>query len=167
MRDFQVQDTFPYGIQLTWQKEGERVTSTVFERGSHVPSAKMLTFYRTEPFDIEAAYTPESDLPSTADARIGGSVGLSRGEGRCVGGVEGSCLEGRVWRVAARLRRDCRLGLPCLISGCCERCCRGVHRLGVAPSRGPTCMAEAAATGQADGAGLPDAVGSASVPCHI
>ncbi|KAL6779903.1 HSP70E [Auxenochlorella protothecoides x Auxenochlorella symbiontica] len=71
VRDFQVQDTFPYGIQLSWQKEGERVTSTVFERGSHVPSAKMLTFYRTEPFDIEAAYTPESDLPSTADARIG------------------------------------------------------------------------------------------------
>ncbi|KFM26761.1 97 kDa heat shock protein [Auxenochlorella protothecoides] len=150
VRDFQVQDTFPYGIQLTWQKEGERVTSTVFERGSHVPSAKMLTFYRTEPFDIEAAYTPESDLPSTADARIGGSVGLSRGEGRCVGGMEGSCLERRVWRVAARLRRDCRLGLPCLLSGCCERCCRGVHWLAVVPSRGQTCIAEAA-TGQADG----------------
>lgn len=48
------------------------MTSTVFERGSLVPSAKMLTFYRSEPFDIRAEYTPDSDIPSTADRSIGG-----------------------------------------------------------------------------------------------
>ena len=48
------------------------MTSTVFERGSLVPSAKMLTFYRAEPFTIKAEYTPDSDIPSTADRSIGG-----------------------------------------------------------------------------------------------
>ena len=71
VREFQVQDTFPYGIQFSWEKDGERVTSVVFERGSHVPSAKMLTFYRTEPFEILAEYTDDSDLPSQEERFIG------------------------------------------------------------------------------------------------
>ena len=51
------------------------MTSTVFERGSLVPSAKMLTFYRSEAFDIKAEYTPDSDIPPPADRTIGGWVG--------------------------------------------------------------------------------------------
>ena len=47
------------------------VTSTVFERGSLVPSAKMLTFYRSEGFTVKAEYTQDSDIPSTADRSIG------------------------------------------------------------------------------------------------
>lgn len=47
------------------------MTSTVFERGSLVPSAKMLTFYRSQPFTIKAEYTPDSNIPSTADRSIG------------------------------------------------------------------------------------------------
>ena len=43
----------------------------VFEKGSHVPSAKMLTFYRTEPFSITAQYTDDSDIPATASKHIG------------------------------------------------------------------------------------------------
>lgn len=57
------------------------MTSTVFERGSLVPSAKMLTFYRSEPFSIRAEYTPDSDIPSTADRSIGG-LGWSARLGR-------------------------------------------------------------------------------------
>ncbi|KAL4452428.1 hypothetical protein ABPG75_008090 [Micractinium tetrahymenae] len=71
VRDFQVLDSFPYGVQFSWEKDGAPVTSTVFERGSLVPSAKMLTFYRSEPFTIRAEYTPDSDIPSTADRSIG------------------------------------------------------------------------------------------------
>lgn len=56
----------------SWEKDGQEVTSTVFERGSLVPSAKMLTFYRAEPFSIRAEYTPDSDIPATADRAIGG-----------------------------------------------------------------------------------------------
>jgi heat shock 70kDa protein 4 len=71
VREFQVRDAFPYGVQFSWDKEGETVVSVVFERGSHVPSAKMLTFYRTEPFELAAEYTPDSDLPSTDERFVG------------------------------------------------------------------------------------------------
>lgn len=71
VRDFQVLDSFPYGVQFSWEKDGAAVTSVVFERGSLVPSAKMLTFYRSEAFTINAEYTPDSDIPSTADRSIG------------------------------------------------------------------------------------------------
>ena len=47
------------------------MTSTVFERGSLVPSAKMLTFYRSEAFTVKAEYTQDSDIPATADRSIG------------------------------------------------------------------------------------------------
>lgn len=51
----------------------------VFERGSLVPSAKMLTFYRSEPFSIRAEYTPDSDIPATAHRSIGGCWGREGG----------------------------------------------------------------------------------------
>ena len=50
------------------------MTSVVFEKGSHVPSAKMLTFYRAQPFSISAEYTPDSDIPPTASRAIGACV---------------------------------------------------------------------------------------------
>ena len=71
VREFQVQDAFPYGVQFSWDKDGEKITSTVFERGSHVPSAKMLTFYRSEPFELTAEYTPDSNIPSPEEKHIG------------------------------------------------------------------------------------------------
>jgi heat shock protein 4 len=71
VREFQVQDSFPYGVEFSWEKDGERVSNVVFETGSHVPCAKMLTFYRSDPFDIVARYTEDSDIPATADRMIG------------------------------------------------------------------------------------------------
>ena len=71
VRDFQVQDSFPYTVEFSWDKDGEVSTNVVFSKGSHVPCAKMLTFYRSEPFEIEAKYSDESDIPSTADRKIG------------------------------------------------------------------------------------------------
>ena len=61
----------PHCCPRSWEKDGAPVTSVVFERGSPVPSAKMLTFYRAQPFSIAAEYTPDSDIPSTADRSIG------------------------------------------------------------------------------------------------
>ena len=71
VREFQVQDSFPYGVEFSWEKDGEQVSNVVFETGSHVPCAKMLTFYRSDPFDIVARYTEDSDIPATADRMIG------------------------------------------------------------------------------------------------
>ncbi len=71
VRDFQVQDSFPYSVEFSWDKDGEVSTNVVFNKGSHVPCAKMLTFYRSKPFEIEAKYSDDSDIPSTAERMIG------------------------------------------------------------------------------------------------
>lgn len=39
-------DVYPFGVQLTWEKEGAPTTSVVFERNGPLPSTKSLTFYR-------------------------------------------------------------------------------------------------------------------------
>lgn len=72
----------------SWEKDGQAVTSVVFERGSLVPSAKMLTFYRSEPFSIRAEYTPDSDIPATADRSIG-ARGCGGGDVSVVGWLVG------------------------------------------------------------------------------
>jgi heat shock protein 4 len=46
VRDFEVIEAFPFGIGFQWEKDGERTTSTLFERNGPIPSAKMLTFFR-------------------------------------------------------------------------------------------------------------------------
>lgn len=46
VKEFEVIDIFPFGVNFTWTKDGEETTSTLFERGGAIPSAKMLTFYR-------------------------------------------------------------------------------------------------------------------------
>ena len=46
VRDFEVIDAFPFGIQFSWEKDGETTTTVLFERNGQIPSAKMLTFFR-------------------------------------------------------------------------------------------------------------------------
>ncbi len=46
VRDFEVIEAFPFGIQFEWEKDGEHTTSVLFERMGPIPSAKMLTFFR-------------------------------------------------------------------------------------------------------------------------
>ncbi|KAK9833522.1 hypothetical protein WJX81_001116 [Elliptochloris bilobata] len=50
VRDFEVIDAFPFGIQFTWEKDGEPTTTVLFERNGPIPSAKMLTFFRRGPW---------------------------------------------------------------------------------------------------------------------
>ena len=49
MRDFEVIDAFPFGIQFSWEKDGETTTTVLFEHNGQIPSAKMLTFFRCVP----------------------------------------------------------------------------------------------------------------------
>ncbi|ROT38698.1 hsp70-like protein [Sodiomyces alkalinus F11] len=75
VRDFAVQDITPYPIEFTWEKAAdipdEETSLTVFNRGNVVPSTKILTFYRKQPFDLEAKYVNPDQLPGKINPWIG------------------------------------------------------------------------------------------------
>lgn len=75
VRDFTVQDIMPYPVEFTWEKApdipDEETSLTVFNRGNVVPSTKILTFYRKQPFDLEAKYAKPEDLPGKINPFIG------------------------------------------------------------------------------------------------
>ena len=48
VRDFEVIDKTPCGIEFSWEKDGQPVSTLLFEPNSPVPSIKQLTFYRCE-----------------------------------------------------------------------------------------------------------------------
>ncbi|CAH3018025.1 unnamed protein product [Porites evermanni] len=65
VREFAVNDVSPYPIVLNWKShnaedEGEM---EVFAVNHNFPFSKMLTFYRKEPFNLEASYDKNVDLP--------------------------------------------------------------------------------------------------------
>lgn len=78
VRDFEVQDSFPFPIGLSWkgaapETEGEEEVSSnnvVFVKGNPVPSTKLLTFYRSSTFSIDAFYADSSELPPNMNPRI-------------------------------------------------------------------------------------------------
>ncbi|XP_062573860.1 heat shock 70 kDa protein 4-like, partial [Saccostrea cucullata] len=64
VRDFNIIDTQPYPITLCWQGGTESDSSLeVFPRFHQIPFSKMLTFYRKEPFQLEARYTSPEIVP--------------------------------------------------------------------------------------------------------
>merc|ERR1740138_1309880 len=86
VRDFKVEDTSPFAVNVGWMGsaadseatkdedgdtqmtggEGEYKTATVFPAGSQMGVLKMLTFYRKGPFDVKAEYLdPSLLLPKT------------------------------------------------------------------------------------------------------
>ena len=75
VRDFSVHDIVSYPIEFTWEKSqeipDEDTNLTVFPKGNAVPSTKILTFYRKEPFDLEARYAEPEKLPGTISPWIG------------------------------------------------------------------------------------------------
>ncbi|KAF3908267.1 hypothetical protein AA313_de0205282 [Arthrobotrys entomopaga] len=75
VRDFAVHDIVSYPIEFTWEKYAEipdeDTTLTVFNKNNTVPSTKILTFYRKEPFRLEARYAEPSKLPGKFDPWIG------------------------------------------------------------------------------------------------
>jgi heat shock 70kDa protein 4 len=75
VRDFSVQDIVSYPVEFAWEKEAdipdEETSLTVFNRGNILPSTKILTFYRKQPFGLEARYAKPEDLPGKVPSFIG------------------------------------------------------------------------------------------------
>ena len=75
VRDFSVQDIVNYPIEFAWEKSpdipDEDTSLTVFNRGNTMPSTKILTFYRKQPFDLEAKYAKPDSLPGKMNPWIG------------------------------------------------------------------------------------------------
>lgn len=75
VRDFTVQDIIGYPIEFAWEKApdipDEDTSLIVFNKGNIMPSTKILTFYRKQPFDLEARYAQPEDLPGKMSPWIG------------------------------------------------------------------------------------------------
>merc|ERR1711939_868645 len=75
VRDFSIQDIVHHPIEFTWEKSpdipDEDTSLTVFNKGNAIPSTKILTFYRKQPFDLEAKYAKPEQLPGKISPWIG------------------------------------------------------------------------------------------------
>jgi heat shock protein 4 len=75
VRDFAIHDIVNYPIEFTWEKSpdipDEDTSLTVFNKGNVMPSTKILTFYRKEPFGLEAKYAKPDELPGKMNPWIG------------------------------------------------------------------------------------------------
>ncbi|RHZ81345.1 hypothetical protein Glove_121g57 [Diversispora epigaea] len=68
VREFSIQDITHYPIKIVWEKipeiPDEESEIIVFPKHNSIPSTKILTFYRKQPFDIEAYYSEPDKIPS-------------------------------------------------------------------------------------------------------
>ena len=75
VRDFHLTDINHYPIKVHWNASptdpDDDTELLVFPRGNTIPSTKVLSFYRKEPFDIEAAYAEPDLLPGSINPWIG------------------------------------------------------------------------------------------------
>ncbi|KAF9139067.1 adenyl-nucleotide exchange factor sse1, partial [Linnemannia schmuckeri] len=90
VREFTVQDITNYPIKMTWQPtpEEEETELVVFNKNNTIPSTKILTFYRSEPFDLEAQYAEPEMIPAGINPWVGRfsikKVEPINGEAACV-----------------------------------------------------------------------------------
>lgn len=65
VREFSITDIVPYPISLKWHSAAEEGLSDceVFPVNHAAPFSKVLTFYRKDPFSLEAYYNSANDLP--------------------------------------------------------------------------------------------------------
>merc|ERR1739838_654483 len=65
VREFSITDVVPYNISLKWNSAAEEGCSDceVFPKNHAAPFSKVLTFYRREPFSLEAYYSCPAELP--------------------------------------------------------------------------------------------------------
>ncbi|KIW14302.1 hypothetical protein PV08_07084 [Exophiala spinifera] len=75
VRDFSVHDIVSYPIEFVWEQSpdipDEDTSLTVFNKGNVMPSTKILTFYRKQPFHLEAQYAKPELLPGKIKPWIG------------------------------------------------------------------------------------------------
>lgn len=61
VRDFSITDIQPYAINISWDTQKTEISQMeVFPKFHPVPYSKKLTFFRTEPFSIDAYYSLDS-----------------------------------------------------------------------------------------------------------
>ncbi|XP_053312346.1 heat shock protein 105 kDa [Spea bombifrons] len=72
VREFSVTDVVPYSISLKWSTEADEAEGIheVFSKNHAAPFSKVLTFYRKNPFHLEAFYSDPSAIPYP-EAKIG------------------------------------------------------------------------------------------------
>ncbi|PFH45190.1 hypothetical protein AMATHDRAFT_71930 [Amanita thiersii Skay4041] len=67
VREFHVHDITHYPIRVQWAPletdPDDDIELTVFPHGNGIPSTKVLSFYRREPFEVEAVYSEPAALP--------------------------------------------------------------------------------------------------------
>lgn len=65
VREFSVTDVVPYPISLKWSTEADEAEGIheVFNRNHAAPFSKVLTFYRKNPFQLEAFYSDPTTIP--------------------------------------------------------------------------------------------------------
>lgn len=75
VREFQVNESFPFPISLSWKGAAPDVqngaaenqqSTIVFPKGNPIPSVKALTFYRSGTFTIDVQYADVSELQAPA-----------------------------------------------------------------------------------------------------
>ncbi|KAI8984365.1 heat shock protein 70 family [Mycotypha africana] len=73
VREFRVNDICSYPIKLTWEAtpEEEETEIVCFDNNNSIPSTKILTFFRREPFTLQAVYAKPDELPRGINPWIG------------------------------------------------------------------------------------------------
>ncbi|RIA92935.1 heat shock protein [Glomus cerebriforme] len=75
VREFTVQDITTYPIKIKWETipeiPNEESELVVFPKNNSIPSTKILTFYRKQPFDIEAHYAEPDKIPTGINSWVG------------------------------------------------------------------------------------------------
>uniref|UniRef100_A0A8C7SP26 Heat shock protein 4a n=1 Tax=Oncorhynchus mykiss TaxID=8022 RepID=A0A8C7SP26_ONCMY len=113
VREFSITDVVHYPISLKWNSAAEEGLSDceVFPRNHAAPFSKVLTFYRREPFSLEAYYNNPKELPYpdptigtrtnspetlNASNKLLGFKGQGEGQGECPRGLQRvQCLSSR------------------------------------------------------------------------
>ncbi|XP_039060118.1 heat shock 70 kDa protein 15-like [Hibiscus syriacus] len=69
VRDFQVNESFPFPISLSWegsasdpQNGGVEQQQLIFSKGNSIPSVKAVTFHKMSTFSVDVLYSDVSDL---------------------------------------------------------------------------------------------------------
>jgi heat shock 70kDa protein 4 len=81
VRNFDVKDTYPFTVAISWEREDGPATSQLFgavEKDGqrvpqHYPCVKSVTFMKTEPFTVTAAYTEDSPVPQVRAQTMAGT----------------------------------------------------------------------------------------------
>ncbi|KAL8242668.1 hypothetical protein R6Q59_012970 [Mikania micrantha] len=91
VREFQVQESFPFPVSLTWKGTAQdsqngivenQQSSIVFPKGNSIPSVKALTFFRSGTFTVDLQYADVSELqaPSKISTYTIGPFQATKGE---------------------------------------------------------------------------------------